>query len=84
MSWVRRETDDVEVVKASEEVDLCLAASFVSFLDDLEGDVVDGRARGHPSRESERLEERLQKVSLKLTWLIFLCNRKLTTVTSWP
>jgi len=51
MSWVRRETDDVEVVKASEEVDLCLAASFVSFLDDLEGDVVDGRARGRPNRE---------------------------------
>jgi len=44
MSWrVKKETDDVGVVKATEEVDLCPDAGFVSlyyfFVDDPEGDV---------------------------------------------
>jgi len=56
MSWqVKKETGDVGVVKAGEEVDLCPDVGFLSlyvfFLDDLEGDVVDGRARGRPNRE---------------------------------
>ena len=43
MSWrVKKETDDVGVVKADEEIDLCPDPSFVSlsfFLDNLEGDL---------------------------------------------
>jgi len=45
MNWVskERETDNVGVVKAGEEVDLCPDAGFVSlyvfFLDDFEGDM---------------------------------------------
>ena len=42
----KRETDDVGVVKAGEEVDLCQDAGFVSLyvflLDDLEGDMTGG------------------------------------------
>jgi len=65
-----RETDDVGVVKASEEVDLCPDSGFVSLLMTLRVmwwmDEPEGVLPG-----SERLEECLQKVSLRLMWFIF-------------
>jgi len=43
MKWVSKETDDVGVVKAGKEVDLCPDAGFVSLyiflLDDFEGNM---------------------------------------------
>jgi len=62
LGWVRfrwvgtkRETDDVgggsRPPRRSISVQTLVSFFFSFFLDDIEGDVVDGRARGRPSRE---------------------------------
>jgi len=55
MSWVRRERQMMlgwsRPVRRSISVQTLASFLFRFFLDDLEGDVMDGRARGRPSRE---------------------------------